>query len=203
MLKWLFVSSCCSIAAACARSDGPTPPAVRTESVALGHAAAEPASAAPSRAPESLGGSTWVASADGRVRILGHGRSVVHDHGGPPAFVGSAGFEIDNQRAAAVQVSVRDIAWLVGSRCQPDAEVEAHPALGELRRANSTESAGASLLVPPRSRLVVEVGYAVQEAYMTSCERFATRVTFDVAGEALTAVAEHLVTRRTPLRRPK
>jgi hypothetical protein len=126
----------------------------------------------------------------------------VHDHGGPPARIGSAGFEIHNDRNSELRISVRDIEWLVGSGCRAPLEVKAHPVFAELRRGSFDEHAGKSLTVPANSKLKVEVGYAWQEAYMVHCDRFATRVHFDVAGEPLTAIAEHRVVRRTALRKP-
>ena len=54
-----------------------------------------------------------------------------------------------------------------------------------------------SVTVAAKSKLELEVGYSPQEAYMVSCDRFATRVHFDVDGEPIVALAEHRVTRRT------
>lgn len=189
MLERLALGACWFVAGACARHEAPVRPDAQAPSVAS------------SKVAEGAGGSDWAVSADGRVRLLGHGENAVHDHGGPPAHIGSAGFEIHNDRDAPLRVSVRDIEWLVGSRCGP-LEVKAHPAFAELRRGSFDEKAGHSLTVPAKSKLDLEVGYAWQEAYMVYCDRFATRVYFDIGGERITAIAEHRVVRRTALRRP-
>ena len=42
-----------------------------------------------------------------------------------PTFIGSASFEIHNERDAAPRVSVNDIEWLVASGCPPSREIEA------------------------------------------------------------------------------
>lgn len=189
MLKQLTLGVFCLVAA-CTRREAPAEP------VAL---ATEAASA---QAALGAGGSGWAVSADGRVRIVGRGVDAVHDHGGPPARIGSAGFEIHNGRDTPLRVSVQDVEWLIGSSCQPPLQVKAHPAFAEFRRGNVREAAGRSLTVPAKSKLDVEVGYAWQEAYLVSCDRFATRVHFNVEGERIAAVAEHRLVRRTALRRP-
>jgi hypothetical protein len=154
-----------------------------------------------------VGGWGWVVSADGRVRILGRGKDAVHNHGGPPAYIGSAAFQIHNERDTPLRISVDDIEWLAGSGCPPPLEVKAlevkaRPAFAELRRGDSDQHLSQSLTVPAKSKLDLEVGYASQEAYMVSCNRFATRVYFNIEGERIGAIAEHRVTRRTPVRRP-
>jgi len=168
-------------------------------------APATPAAARSAATAEGAGGWGGAVSADGRVRLLGRGEDAVHEHGGPPAHIGSAAFEIDNERDAPLRVSVDDIEWLVGSGCPPSPEVtalkvKAHPAFAELR--GSDQRPSQSLTVPAKSKLQLEVGYAWQEAYMVSCDRFATRVHFNVNGERISAIAEHRVTRRTALKRP-
>jgi hypothetical protein len=187
---------------ACTRGEAPTPPTVPPSNVAPTASFTPPSNVAPSGSAKAREGSTSAVSADGRVSILGRGEYAVHDHGGPPAHIGSASFEVHNQRERPLRVSVRDIEWLVGSGCNPPRAVAAHPALGELRLGRGGQGVGASVTVPTKSKVDIEVGYAWQEAYMTFCDRFATRVIFDVEGEAIPALAEHHVVRRTPLSRP-
>jgi hypothetical protein len=188
VLARLTLGVCCLVAA-CTRREAQEP-------------VARAAEATSAEAALGVGGSGWAVSTDGRVRILGRGVDAVHNHNGPPAHIGSAGFEIHNGRETPLRISVRDIEWLIGSGCQPPLQIKAHPAFAELRRGSVKERAGQSVTVPAKSKLDVEVGYAWQEAYMVYCDRFATRVHFNVEDERIAAVAEHRVVRRTALRRP-
>jgi len=181
----------------CARRDGSSP-----SNVKAAPKASESSSSATVKVQQPKRLPSVSVSGDGLVSLVGKGERAVHNHPGPPAHIGSAEFEVRNGRARPVVLSVKSIDWLVGRACAAPS-VEGHPAFAEIRRKGSVNAQGAvkTWTVPANTTVELEVGYALQEAYMNFCDVFVTRVHFDIDGEELSAAAEHEVVRRTPRRR--
>jgi hypothetical protein len=124
------------------------------------------------------------------IVIAGETSSHRHEHGGDAARIGSATFIAHNPHARPLRLRVRSIEYLDDSQCNLPSEVRARP---KPAPDNPTE------LAPGQSELVI--GFAAQGAYQVHCDRFATRVTFEVEGKRIAATAEHEVMRFEPMRR--
>jgi hypothetical protein len=122
---------------------------------------------------------------DGKpVVIAGLSDSHMHEHGGDAAWIGAASFVVHNPHARPLPLRVTAIEFLRDSSCALPNEVGTRPKpSGKVPRA----------IAPGQSE--IHVAFARQSAYQSHCDRFATRVTFDVAGRSITATAEHEVSR--------
>ncbi len=146
-----------------------------------------------------ISGSTW-GVVDG-VTIKGRGEYRSHLHGGPPASIGGATFEVENLREQAIRLTLKGTRWLRAYDCELPRQEKARPKPAGLAFADETIDGVMTVVIPARSRRTVAIGHAVQEAYMVSCDRFATAARFSVEGESVEVIGEHRVIRRTPLRR--
>jgi hypothetical protein len=142
--------------------------------------------------------STTAVSPRRHVVIRGEEQRRSHAHGGEPASVGSARFEIRHDGPGPLRVSVRRVEWLTSPTCDGAFVVRATPRASGL--ALDDGAPAASVHVPPGTT-TVEVEFDAQSAYYAYCDRFAARVTFDVEGERVRATAEWLIARREPLSR--
>jgi hypothetical protein len=174
-----------------AATPAPAPSASTTDSAVAGNRVG----------PLDAAGDSWSFTRDGAVRVLGRGVHAIHNHGGPPAWIASADFEIENTRSTPVRIGVSDIEFTATYGCDDRKVEKTQPKFAEIRLADQAGNRAQSLVVPARKKLSVEIGYAAQEVYLTFCETCQTRVTLDVAGEPLIFDVEHRVTRRTPLKR--
>jgi hypothetical protein len=146
----------------------------------------------------NVSGSTWgVVDA---VRIEGRGEYKSHVHGGEPARIGGASFEVSNGRDVPVELKLISTRWLVAYSCELPREEHARPKPAGLAREDGLVDGAMSVTIPAGASEVVRVGHAAQSAYMTHCDRFATAASFEVDGVDLEVIAEHHVTRREPLR---
>lgn len=123
------------------------------------------------------------------VVIAGETSHHRHEHGGDSARIGAATFTAFNPHVRALRLRVRGIEFLGDSECGAPSEVKS--------RLKPTADAPTKL-APGESELVV--GFAPQGAYQVHCDRFATRVTFEVEGKRLVATTEHEVMRFEPMR---
>jgi hypothetical protein len=112
-----------------------------------------------------------------------------HEHGGDAAKIGGADFVAHNPHARPLRLRVLGIEFLRDFECGLPNEVKARP----------KPTVVPKQLAPGQSEIVV--GFAAQDAYQAHCDRFATRVTFEVEGKTIAAAAEHEVMRFEPLRR--
>jgi hypothetical protein len=125
---------------------------------------------------------------DGKpVVIAGLSDSHMHEHGGDAAKIGAASFVVHNPHARPLPLRVTAIEFLRDFSCALPNEVRTQPKLATAPRA----------LAPGESE--IHVAFAPQSAYQSHCDRFATRVTFDVAGRSIAATTEHDVSRFDPL----
>jgi hypothetical protein len=147
----------------------------------------------------SISATTTAISRDGRVEIAGVTGRTRHTHGGEAARIGHAEFEIDNRTGAAITLRVRKVEWLTDYSCGVPSQVRSEPASGGLVTGSMTASAP-SASIPP-GRATITVGFETQQAYMSHCDRFAARVSFEAGGEVIAPTAEWEVTRVEPLRR--
>ncbi len=147
---------------------------------------------------------THATNAAGSVTITGKPSTSLHTHGGAPATLNDARFEVKNSSAEPVSVTVAKIVFLTGSSCEtPPTERRSEPTFGGLFVSGGTQPESVKqLVVAPSATVVVDVGFSGVEAYYSHCDRFAFEVAFDVGGERLTAIAETNVTRVDPLREP-
>ena len=136
-------------------------------------------------ASAALGGPWVVTGLDSTAR---------HTHGGPPALLSSARFQVEHAEDAPVELRVKGVEYLRGHSCDtPPTEVVATPAVTDLRAA---DGAPVEALAPGTSQ--VTVNFEPVEAYLSHCGRFAFRVTFVAGEQALVAVAETRVMRMSP-----
>jgi hypothetical protein len=149
---------------------------------------------------------TTASSADGNLRISGLTSEARHWHGGRPALLFDAKFQIENRSSAARSVSIERVVFVKRHPCgDPGSKVTS-----ELKSAGITvERAGNYERTRPRAQLraretaVLRVGFPAVEAYQVWCDYFSFEVTFRLeGGEALTATARTDVRRVTPLRGP-
>lgn len=124
------------------------------------------------------------------VVIAGRTSHHRHEHGGDAAHIGAARFTAHNPHARPLPLRVRTIEFLVDGQCGLPDKVRARP----------KPPVGAPTELAPGTHEIV-IGFAAQEAYQAHCDRFATRVTFEVEGKRIAATAEHEVMRFEPLRR--
>jgi hypothetical protein len=135
----------------------------------------------------------------GAVTVAGRDGHAMHTHGGPAARVGDAQFRVTVAGEAPVTLTVTRIEALTGHSCDaPPAEVTSYPTFGGLFPEDGSATESATSLVVRPGTLDVTVGFTAVEAYYSWCDRFAFRVTFDVGGAPLVAVAETNVTRVEP-----
>lgn len=203
----------------CGRERGPTSAKERCQLIAY-HSSdrweilvvPKPATGAPTRleiwldeAGEQAGrkqisGSTW-GVVEG-VIIEGRGLHRSHSHGGAPASVGGARFVVHNHRDQPVDIELRGTRWLTANSCELPREERSRPKPAGLAIGEGLIDGDMRVTIPAGAREVVHIGYAVQDAYMVHCDRFATAAEFHVDGEKLEVIAEHRVVRRTPMRGP-
>ena len=112
-----------------------------------------------------------------------------HMHGGDAAKIGSASFVVHNPHRRALRLRVRGIEYLQDFECNLPAEVRARP--------KPNDDANPKELRPGETEIAI--AFAAQDAYQAHCDRFATRVTFEVEGKRIVATAEHEVTRFDPI----
>lgn len=143
--------------------------------------------------------SAWAVGRRSDVVVGGVDGRASHTHGGEPAHIGRAVFEVWNRGARPVSVSVARLAWLTAASCDGPLSMRARPAVAGLTIEDGTTQTARVTIAPGRATLTV--WFAVQPAYYAYCDRFAARATFDVGGEAITSTAEQIVMRREPLRR--
>lgn len=124
-----------------------------------------------------------------RVVIAGESDHHRHEHGGDAATIGTATFIAHNPHKRALRLRVRGIEFLEDSQCGLPSTVTARP---------KPTPDPPTTLPPGQSELVV--GFAAQGAYQVHCDRFATRVTFEVEGKRIAATSEHEVMRFEPMR---
>ncbi len=146
-----------------------------------------------------ISGSTW-GVVDG-VTIKGRGEYRSHMHGGPPAWIGGATFEVENLREQPIRLKLTGIRWLRAYDCELPRQEKARPKPAGLGFADENIDGAMTIVIPARSRRTVSIGHEAQEAYMVSCDRFATAARFSVEGEVVEVIGEHRVIRRSPLRR--
>jgi hypothetical protein len=146
-----------------------------------------------------IDGSTWgVASG---VRIQGRGVHTSHTHGGAPAHIGGASFEVTNRRDTAVELELLGTRWLTAFSCELPREVRARPKPAGIAIEPDLIDGKMAVRIPAKTTKTVELGHESQDAYMAWCDRFATAATFEIDGKRVEVIAEHRVVRREPLRR--
>ena len=127
---------------------------------------------------------------DGKPIVLaGHTDHASHEHGGEAAKIGDATFAADNPLPHPVPLKVTKVEFLTDHSCALPWDVRAKPKVVDF---------DPKALPPGRSE--VTVSFAAQGAYQAHCDRFATRVTFDVDGHRAPVTVEHEVMRFEPLR---
>ena len=146
-----------------------------------------------------VGASTWAVGRSSSLVVGGVDGRISHTHGGESAHVGCAQLSIRNGSATALRVTARRVEWLTSSSCEVPSAVRAQPALAGLTL-DRGESQAPAVTIAPSALAAVNVWFAPQPAYYSYCDRFAARVTLDVAGETIVAIAEWEVVRREPLR---
>lgn len=146
-----------------------------------------------------ISGSTW-GVVDG-VTIKGRGEYRAHTHGGPPAWIGGATFEVENLREQPITLTLTGTRWLRAYECELPRQEKAQPKPAGLALVDENIDGAMTVVIPAHSRKTVSIGHELQEAYMVSCDRFATAARFSVEGEVVEVIGEHRVIRRSPLRR--
>ena len=144
-------------------------------------------------------GSTW-GVVEG-VLIEGHGEYASHTHGGESARIGGARFEVENRRETPVELKLVGARWLRSYDCEIPREERSRPKVAGLAVGEGLIDGARTVMIPAGGHESVHIGYAVQRAYMSSCDRFATAALFEVDGVPVEVIGEHRVVRRTPLRR--
>lgn len=145
-----------------------------------------------------IDGSTF-GVADG-VRIQGHGLYRSHTHGGEPARIGGASFEVENRRDTPIELRLVGTRWLTAFSCELPREVRARPKPAGIAIEPDLVDGKMTVRIPAETTKTVELGHEAQSAYMAWCDRFATAATFEIDGKELEVIAEHRVVRREPLR---
>jgi hypothetical protein len=149
--------------------------------------------------------STSATTPDGTVIIRGLDGSAMHTHGGAPARLGGATFQVTNQSCRSRTIQAETVEHLYGRSCtEAPAQVRARPrSAGLLVDDGSQTESRPSVTVAPGADVAVSLGFSPSvQAYYTFCDRFAFRVRFRVDGDPLVVVAETIVTREEPLRSP-
>lgn len=147
-----------------------------------------------------VGASTWATGRNPWLVIGGVDEHISHTHGGEPAHIGHAALSIRNGSGTPLRVTAQRVEWLTSGSCEVPSEVRAQPELAGLTLEGS-DGRAPEVIVAPRTSAKVTVWFAPQPAYYSYCDRFTARVTLDVGGEPLVAVAEWEVSRRDPMRR--
>ncbi len=111
-----------------------------------------------------------------------------HEHGGRAATIGYMLVRIHNPLSRPVSYSVQGMQWLVDFSCGIPNKVADRPVVN---------TATPSTLPPGTSELAIS--FAHQSAYMSHCERFASRAEIRVEGHTIAVSTEHEVTRYEPL----
>jgi hypothetical protein len=123
------------------------------------------------------------------IVIAGETSQHRHEHGGDAASIGGARFIAHNPHSRPLRLRVRGVEMLEDSQCGLPNEVKARP---------KPAPDAPTKLAPGQSELVI--GFEPQGAYQVHCDRFATRVTFEVEGKRIAATVEHEVMRFEPMR---
>ncbi|MEL6346919.1 MAG: hypothetical protein AAFV53_27650 [Myxococcota bacterium] len=148
--------------------------------------------------------STTASSEDSRLTVTGIDGHARHTHGGPPAAIGHARFQIQWRGEQPVRLTVTHVDFLIGHDCEhPPATVSSSPKVGGLILAEGMVESAKAVTLTPNSDNQLTVGFPAVSAYYTHCDRFAFRVTFQADDLALTALAETNVMRVEPYDRPR
>lgn len=132
----------------------------------------------------------------GELRIQGVDDHAMHVHGGAAAQLGQASFSVKNSGPQAA-LSVAKVEYLIGSSCEALPEtVHAEPAVVGLSLGEG-QSPTKELKIP-KGKHALKVHFAHVPATYTHCDRFAFRVHFEGAGEAVVVVSETGVGREEP-----
>lgn len=172
---------------ACTRTE--TPPSPPAATVAVSAVSAPPIATLP--APAAL-------------RIVGLTDHAMHTHGGDPARVTVARFEIENTGDVAQEVTLDGVDFLSDHGVQPctgpATTFRKKLATRGVRLGGSAGDFASSVVVPFHAKSVVEVGFDPAEAYYSYCDTFGFRAHFRTGGGAVTAVANLKVSRVDPVR---
>jgi len=138
--------------------------------------------------------SSEITTGDGLVTVRGVVTGRRHNHGGEPARLREAQFEVENRDSSARTIAIETIEFIQSHA--PDARLEP---IG-LRIRDDYETPSSMLVeIPAGEEKEVHVSFGMVPAYQSFDDRFAFRVTFHVGDETVTAVARTKVTRVTPL----
>ncbi|MEZ4316337.1 MAG: hypothetical protein R3F61_02485 [Myxococcota bacterium] len=137
--------------------------------------------------------------------VKGQTDHAIHTHGGAPAKLDSAPFEVVLAGTTPATLEVKRVEYLRAHSCDADArfEVAEEPVASRLDvqpsepAAQGADPAGPSWEIQPGTHLV-RVAFSPVEAYYTHCDRFQLRVTFRSGEHTLTAISETLVSREEP-----
>lgn len=150
-------------------------------------------------------GHTRAVLAAGQVIIQGVTTFASHMHGGAPAQLGHARFQVENRGTQPLRLTVTDIEFLRGIHdCEhPPRQVASHPRFGGLFvEASDPRESTREIELKPGRTIQLSVGFASVPAYGVYCDRFAFRVHFQIGREKAAAISEARVIRREPLRQP-
>jgi hypothetical protein len=140
-----------------------------------------------------------------RLRITGLTSAVRHLHGGPPAKLGEATFEVQNRSAHPHRVRVSKVTHLRAHPCgnEPNEVINQLEASGiVVERQGNYQTSRPQITVGAGQSATLHVGFSWVEAYQVFCDYFSFRVTFLIDDQVpLVATAVTEVTRVTP-RRP-
>ena len=150
-------------------------------------------------------GNTTARSVDNSQCISGITSHVRHLHGGPPAWLRTARFEIENRSRSSRGISVARVIFVKSHPCgdaASDVKSEVRPTGISIEHQGELELAQSYVMLGAGQVAIVDVEFLAVEAYQFFCDYFAFEVAFELeGGEVLTATAESQVARVTPLRR--
>ncbi len=148
---------------------------------------------------------TTVLSADGNLQITGLTDRVRHLHGGPPAWLSEARFEVENHSSVSRTVSVARADFIRRHPCADaglERRTELKPSGVVIERQGNFVAAPPRIIIGAGKTVLLNVAFPAVEAYQFYCDYFSFAVTFLLDGkEPLTAEATTSVTRVTPLKR--
>ncbi len=134
------------------------------------------------------------------LSVVGSVRRVSHAHGGAPAQVGDASFNVHNAGARAATLSVVSIALELGDSRRPTWTVRPTSLVG-LECEACTIRRGLSVTIAGGARVRIEVSFQAVAVYATWYERFRLRARFRSGGRTIDAIVPLEVTRRQPIER--
>jgi len=154
--------------------------------------------------PKEEADNKTVFSADRNLRISGLTDPARHLHGGPPARLSQARFEIENHSSISRTVSLARAIFIRRHPCTDagfEVKSELKPSGIAVERRSRFEATQPRISVGAGETAALLVGFPAVEAYQVYCDYFSFEVTFLLDGkEPLTAEASTSVTRVTPLR---